>query len=259
MEELRTIYVSSLNREKVGRSKSHDFKIKLQSTLSLDPNLHHEIGVDSVVMTYSWHNVTDHFGNNKIKYSTDNGINWKTVTFQNGMYSYSDINNYLHEIMIGNGDKADDNGNFGINILFILSTYKVIIELKTNYQVDLRNTEFGDLLGFDKKIIVKTEYGSRLPNITRSVDKINVHSDIVSNSIISGSDDNLLCVIPTDNLTRSYSFKFEPRRLLFNELSRTNINEMRFYLTDSLLRPINLNGIDWFMTLILKSRLKTIV
>ena len=257
--EDRTIYISSVNRETIGKSKSHDFKIKLRETLSLDRNMHHEIAVDTLIMTYSWHNVADHFGNNEIKYSTDNGSNRKTVTFQNGMYSYSDINDYLHESMVGNGDKADDNGIFGINILFVLSTYKVVIELKTNYKVDLRNTEFGDLLGFDKKIIVKTEYGSRLPNITRSVDKINVHSDIVSNSIISGSDDNLLCVIPTDNLTRSYSFKFEPRRLLFNELSRTNINEMRFYLTDSLLRPINLNGIDWFMTLILRSRSRTIV
>ena len=254
MEEKRSIYISSVNRETIGESKSHDFQIKLRRTLSLDPNMHHEIGVDSLIMTYSWHNITDQFGNNKIKYSTDGGNTWKTVTFENGMYSYSDINDYLHGIMTSNGDKADDNGNFGINILFVLSTYKVVIELKTNYQVDLRNTEFGDLLGFDKKIISQTEYGARLPNITRSVDKINVHSDIVTNSIFSGNDDNLLCVIPTSNLTRSYSFKFEPRRLLFSEISKTNINEIRFYLTDSLLRPIDLNGIDWFMTLILRSR-----
>ena len=257
--EDRTIYVSSVNRETIGKSEPHDFKIKLRETLGLDRNMDHEIAVDTLIMAYSWHNVADGFGNNKITYSTDSGSTWKTVTFQNGMYSYSDINDYLHESMVGNGDKADDNGIFGINILFVLSTYKVVIELKTNYQVDFRNTDFADLLGFDKKIVLATEYGAKLPNITRSVDKINVHSDIVENSIVSGSDDNLLCVIPKDNLTRSYSFKFEPRRLLFNEVSRTNINEIRFYLTDSLLRPINLNGIDWFMTLILRSRSRTIV
>ena len=257
--EDRTIYVSSVNRETIGKSEPHHFKIKLRETLGLDHNMHHEIAVDTLIMTYSWHNVADGFGKNKIKYSTDSGSTWKTVTFQNGMYSYSDINDYLHESMVGNGDKADDNGIFGINILFVLSTYKVVIELKTNYQVDFRNTDFADLLGFDKKIVLATEYGAKLPNITRLVDKINVHSDIVENSIVSGSDDNLLCVIPKDNLTRSYSFKFEPRRLLFNEVSRTNINEIRFYLTDSLLRPINLNGIDWFMTLILRSRSRTIV
>ena len=45
--------------------------------------------------------------------------------------------------------------------------------------------------------------------------KINVHSSIVQNSILSGDSQNLLCVIPLDNLTRGYSFKFEPRRLLY--------------------------------------------
>ena len=139
-------------------------------------------------------------------------------------------------------------------MLFILSTYRVVIEVDNNYRLDLRNTEFGELIGFEKKIITKTEYSSKLPNITNSVDKINIHSDMIFNSIVSGNDDNVLAVIPTDNLTKSYSFKFEPRRLLFSEVSKTNINEMRFYLTDSLGRPINLNGVDWFMNLILRSK-----
>ena len=105
-----------------------------------------------------------------------------------------------------------------------------------------------------KKIITQEEYSSRLPNITNSIDKINIHSNIVTNSILSGHSDNLLAVIPVDNLTRSYSFKFEPRRLLFNEVSKINIGEMRFYITDALGRPIDLNGIDWFMALILRSK-----
>ena len=142
---------------------------------------------------------------------------------------------------------------YPINIQFVLSSYRVIIELDANYQIDLRGTDFGNLLGFDKKIVTSTEYSARLPNITNSVDKINIHSDIIIISILSGTSDNLLAVIPTDNLTRSYSFKFEPRRLLFNEVNKTRLNEMRFYVTDPLGRPIDLNGIDWFMTLIMRS------
>ena len=251
MEELRTIYVSSVSREKVEKSESHDFKIKLRSTLSLDRNIKHELAVDTVMMTYSWHNISDKYKNNKIKYSPDNGNTWHTITFPNGLYSYSDINAFIHSYMGEQGHKAGD--KYQINLSFFLSTYKALIQIDNNYKLDLRNSSFGDLIGFDEKIIDKTEYGSRLPNITNSIDKINIHCDIVTNSIISGSDDNLLCVIPTDNLTRSYSFKFEPKRLLFNEVSKTNIDEIRFYITDSLSRPIDLNGIDWFMTLIMKS------
>ena len=141
-----------------------------------------------------------------------------------------------------------------INILFVSSSFRVVIAIDNNYRLELRGNEFGNLVGLDKKIITRTEYGSRLPNITNSIDKINIHSGIITNSIVSGSDNNMLAVIPTDNLTRSYSFKFGPRRLLFNEVSKLNINEMRFYITDSLGRAIDLNGIDWFMTLILRSK-----
>ena len=60
----------------------------------------HEIAVDRVMMTYSWHNISDKYNNNKIKYSHDGGSNWETITFVNAMYSYSDINDYIHQYII---------------------------------------------------------------------------------------------------------------------------------------------------------------
>ena len=44
----------------------------------------------------------------------------------------------------------------------------------TQYQLDLRGTEFGELIGFEKKLITKTEYGTKLPNITNSIDVLNI-------------------------------------------------------------------------------------
>ena len=148
MEE-RSIYISSVHREKVGTSKTHDFKIKLQTTLKLDQNMKHEIAVDTVMMTYSWHNVSDKYNNNKIKYSHDGGSNWQTITFVNGMYSYDDINDYIHQYMVDQGHVEKDKNP--INILFILSSYRIVIELDDDYQLDFRNTEFGDLLGSNKE------------------------------------------------------------------------------------------------------------
>ena len=168
-------------------------------TLKLDQNMKHEIAVDTVMMTYSWHNISDKYNNNKIKYSHDGGSNWETITFVNGMYSYEDINDYLHQYMVD--QKHAEKDKYPINILFILSSYRIVIKLDDDYQLDFRNTEFGDLLGFDKKIITQEEYSIRLPNITNSIDKINIHSDIVTNSILSGYSNNLLAVILTDNLT----------------------------------------------------------
>ena len=99
----------------------------------------------------------------------------------------------------------------------------------------------------------KTEPGDDLPNITNSIDMIHINTDAITNSNSNGVNTNTLTVIPTDNLTRSFPFTFESRRLLFNEPSQLNISQMRFYITDSLGRPIDLNKIDWFMALILRS------
>ena len=82
---------------------------------------------------------------------------------------------------------------------------------------------------------------------------IYINTDAITNSLLNGVNTNTLAVIPTDNLTRSFLFTFEPKRLLFNELSQLNISQMRFYITDSLGRPIGLKKIDWFMTLISRS------
>ena len=98
----------------------------------------------------------------------------------------------------------------------------------------------------------KTEPGDDLPNITNSIDMIHFNTDAITNNILNDVNTKKLAVILTDNLTRSFPFTFEPRRLLFNEVSQLNISQMRFYITDSLGRPIGLNKIDWFMTLILR-------
>ena len=253
----RAIHISSVNRQKIGQNKAEDFIIKFDPVLKLQNGMKHEMALDKITMTYSWHNITDEYQNNQIKYSPDGGTSWKTVTFVNGMYSYSDINDYIHDRMKENGHKTTDSNHnvvYNINIIFVLSTFKVFIDIDNNYQLDLRNSKFGELIGFTEKILTKSEYGSILPNITNSIDVIYINTDAITNSILNGVNTNTLAVIPTDNLTRSFSFTFEPRRLLFNEVSQLNISQMRFYITDSLGRPIRLNNIDWFMTLILRSK-----
>ena len=255
MEE-RAIHISSINREKRGTSKPGDFNIKFNPSLELDPEKRHKLALDRLMMTYSWYNIKSEYKNNKIKYTHD-GSTWQTITFVDGMYSYSDINDYIHQYMVQkNHHSTDSKGQktYSINLTFILSTYRVLISIDGSYQLDLKGTEFGDLIGFEKKIVSKTEYGTKLPNITNSIDILNVNTSVITNSIVNGINTNTIAVIPTNNLTRSYPFTFEPKRPLFCDLSSTKIDEIRTYITDSLGRPVDFNGIDWFMTLILKSQ-----
>ena len=122
---------------------------------------------------------------------------------------------------------------YSINLTFILSTYRILIELDGDYQLDLRGTDFGELIGFEKKLVTKTEYGTPLPNITKSIDSLNINVDAIKDSVVNGVKTNTIAVIPTDNLTRSYPFTFEPRRTLYCPVSSNNISEMRITVTDS--------------------------
>ena len=101
-------------------------------------------------------------------------------------------------------DKTGD--KYHINFTFVLSTYKILIQIDNNYQLDLRNSNFGELIniGFTEKIVNKTEYGTVLPNITNSIDMIYINTDAITNSILNGANTNTLAVIPTDILTRSF-------------------------------------------------------
>ena len=174
------------------------------------------------------------------------------------MYSCSDVNDYIHQYMEQkNHQTTDSQGNkkYPINLSFILSTYRVLITFTDDkFQLDLRQSEFGDLIGFEKKLITKEEYGIKLPNITNSIDVLKINTNAIKDSIVDGINSNTIAVIPTDNLTRSYPFTFEPKRLLFSPVSSHTISEIRIFITDSLGRPVNLNGLDWFMTLILYTR-----
>ena len=59
-----------------------------------------------------------------------------------------------------------------------------------------------------------------------------INSDAITISILKSVKTNTLAVIPTDNLTRRFPFTFEPRMLLFNEVSQLNISQVGFYITD---------------------------
>ena len=208
-------------------------------------------------MTYSWYNIRSSYKNNTIKYTNDRGVNWNTVTFKDGMYSYTDINEYLRQYMEQkNHHSTDSQGNkiFHININFILSSYRVLITFSDDkFQLDLRETNFGELLGFEKKLITKQNMEQNFQISQNSIDVLNINTNAIKDSSVDGVNTNTIAMIPTDNLTRSYPFTFEPRRTLYCPVSSNTISEMRIYATDSLGRSVDFNGIDWFMTLILHS------
>ena len=247
----RAIFISSVNRETIGDASPHNFRIKFTPTLRLPSGMKHSLALDKLSMTYSWHNITPAYKNNTLKYSHDEGHSWSTITFPSGAYSYDDLNQFIKEVLEQNGHS--DPKTDKIKITFVLTTYRVVIELADKFQLDLRGSQFGELVGFSKKQVTSTEYGTKLPNITNSVDALHILTDAVEESIVDGKLSDTMFVVPTDNLRRSYPFRVEPLRALFVPLKSNSIDEMQFRVNDALGRPVDLNGIDWHMSLILRS------
>ena len=249
---------SSKNRRKGGVSLSHDFTTKFNEPIKLSYDMKHELAVSTISMTYSWYNIRQSYGNNQIKYSHDNGTSWETITFVDGMYSYDDIDQYIKKYLKSKkhvvDDTDEDDIKYGINLYFVLSTYRVLIELADNYKVDLTNLDFRKLIGFDLKLVEQTEYGTNLPNITRGVDEVHINCDKVTDSITDGESSSTIAVIPVENLVRSLPFTYKPRFLAYSPVSDHIISSMRFYVTDSSGSPIDLNGIDWYIELFLRSK-----
>ena len=252
---------SSKNRQNVGVSFSHDFTTKFNNPIHLSYNMKHELAVRMISMTYSWYNIRQVYENNQIKYSHDGGNSWETITFVDGMYSYDDIDLYIKKYLKSKGhlvkgtkDSKDSDIEYGINLYYVLSTSRVLIELANNYQVDLTNLNFRKLLGFDSKKVEKTEYATNLPDITRGVEELHINCDKVTDSITDGESSSTIAVIPIINLTRSLPFTYKPRFLAYSPVSDHIISSMRFYVTDSSESPIDLNGIDWYIELFLRSK-----
>ena len=106
--------------------------------INLDPNQQHFISLDHLSMTASWYNIRPEHENNKLKISKDKGKTFETITFPSGVYDYEDLNNFIHEKI---GKLPGDDQNYGINVLFDLSTYKVFIKLNENYQIDFNGSD----------------------------------------------------------------------------------------------------------------------
>ena len=145
--------------------------------------------------------------------------------------------------------------DYGINILFDLTTYKVFIQLDENYQIDFAGSgNFHVLLGLEKKLLKTSAFGANLPNISNSIDNIYLICSLLSDSIVSGKKSNVLFTFPTNTKTRSLPFKEHPQiNYLWNKINTKYISEVRFYMTDDEDREVDLNGIDISLAIVMKS------
>ena len=242
------IVLSSYKVKNQANNKPGNFTTKFNRPIILDSNVQYVIGLNRLInMSFTWFNVNSPYGNKLIKYSSDNSSTFHDITFPAGVWNYTDFKTYIKNIT-KTGDK------YPITLEFDNTTFRVTIYLANQYQLDLRSSNFNELIGFDKKILKnKTNIGPRVPNLSQDTNILNVHCDLINESLVDGQETDIIYSFSTCVLQPSYSFTLEPRRVTFNPVNKTIISSIRIYMTDGKRRLVDLNGADTAFSLILKS------
>ena len=233
-------------------NRPEDFTTRFAPEILLDYNKKYEISLSHLSMSASWYNIRPEYDNNKLKISKDKGRTYQTITFKPGVYDYEDINRYIHKTI---GVVAPDSKEYGINISFDLSDYKVLIELATDYYIDFTDASSGNfrnLLGFESKVLTSSEYGKNFPNITNSIDVLNLRCDLLSESVKSGKKGDVLFRFATNTKIRSLPFEISPINRSWHKINRKVLSKVRFYLADNKGKIIDLNGQNVSITIEIK-------
>ena len=233
------------------RNKPSDFTIKYTNPIVLEANKSYQIGLDRIIsMAFTWYNITASLNNQLIKYSSDGGSTWTNITFSEGVWVYTDFDDFIKEkTKTGTQEKPI----FPISIRFDNSTFRVVIKLAQNYQLDLRSSNFNDLIGFNKKILSASEnIGDYIPNLSQDREILNIHCDLISESSVDGVETDIIYSFSTSTLRPTYSFTQEPLRVMFSPVNRKIINSIRIYITDAKRRVIDLHHSDTAFSLTLK-------
>ena len=136
------------------------------------------------------------------------------------MYDYSDINSYIQS-QTGK-DGSDD---FIFTLYFDMTIFQVVILMHEDYEFDLSEDEFARLVGYDKEILRGTTFvGARVPDITRSVDWVFLHCDLISRLANDVSSD-VLYSFSTSEFEVSHPFQKEPIRLEWHPVNKSAIDK----------------------------------
>ena len=249
----REIVLSSYNVKDQGNNTPQNFITKFNIPIILDRNYQYVVGLNRIInMSFTWFNVNSSYNNQLIKYSSDNGSTFNDITFPAGVWNYTDFNTYIKDITKIVKDGANNN-EYPITLEFDNTTFRVTVTLANNYQLDLTSSNFNELIGFEKEVLKsENNVGPKVPNLSQDTDILNIHCDLINDSLVDGQDTDIIYSFSTSVLRPSYSFTLEPRRVTYNPTNKNIIDSIRIHITDGKRRLIDLNGAETSFSLILK-------
>lgn len=220
-------------------SKPHDFEINFNVPLEFSPDS--QIALIGCNLWYSWHNISEIYNTNKLKYFNQNKS--ETIVFPEGNYDFDDIQDYINDYF-----KTDDPP---IQIRANTVTLRTKIFLNSGYKLDLTEKGSGELyniFGFEPQIIDNSQESKRKSDITRGVDRILIHCSIVGGSYENSFESDVIySFVPNDS--PGSILNIQPFHPIYLPLKEEIVRKIRMRLTDQDDRPIDLNeqNVDYLL------------
>ena len=123
--------------------------------------------------------------------------------------------------------------------------------IHNNYEFDLSQGNFAELIGYEKNFFSRNSVGNRIPNITRGVDWVYLHCDLITRRTNNVPSDVLYSFSTTGHQV-SYPFQKEPCRLEWQPLNKSYIDKLRVWVTDGRNNILDLNGTDIAISLMIE-------
>ena len=168
------------------------------------------------------------------------------------MYDYKDLNRFIQN-HTGRVDPEDEKSNFIFNMYFDLTVYKVVILIHEDYELDLSQGSFADLIGYGKVTLSGDSVRRKLPNITRGVDWVFIHCDLISR-VSNNVPSDVIYSFSTANLQVSYPFEIKEQLLEWHPVNKKIIDSVNIRVTDGKGGTLDLNGIDIMLKLMIEKK-----
>lgn len=175
-----------------------------------------EVGVKNISLWNTLPNISPKYQNNTFKY--DDGGGFQDVVIPEGMYDIKELDSFLKE-------KCDDQIRLSVNF----ATFKVKLLLDDVF-VDFSEGKLHELLGLEAKVYRESEEGKNLINITRSVDRLLIRTNIVERPFQNKFNDVIYDILP---LNEPGSIVHEnPDSIEFHRCRDLVIRQIRIRITD---------------------------
>lgn len=211
---------------------------------------------------YTFVNVSASKSNNKFYFTNDVLDSDKyEITIDDGLYSLDALSAAI-QYGIKNLSLTQDI----ISLTGDDSTGKVILNVKTGYQVYFKSTSLlRDLLGFTSNQLVPnsglaaSDISQKAPNVANfsNLSSILVHTSLISKSNFNGSNSDVLAVT-TPQVGVGENQDYSPVNLVkvpCNNLKGISLSEASFYITDQNNTPLNTNSESFQLCMIIEYQL----